>query len=400
MANGLLYEPRSFWSIQRTTANAPTTDLALGQPTVIQFNRDHFTNGSPYPITLTRMALAAPNYTFRQFGDGLGTGLTPDTAINFYNSSDILNACKILISAPQRQHYSRHRVPLFSFTARPNAEPGMDFSPDAGATYSSGLFGINRLAFDRPLIMPRLGSIEFDLGGFQRPGVTVVDTDGIANVRYSILYEQEGGLFSGMARTRSNQQLITANYNTAGTSDGETMVNPDAIGEGGFYYSDGFNPQGILGTNNAGFPPANRMSARLFDQQESSRSGDNKFLGMSVALDQIGYDEALQTSVTPGVVGAPINPLSMRIASRIRTINGGSGYYWWRPGAPLALVLDTITPALVFDLLEPITLGPGDTLDVELEVPPGISVDLEGTVQVTPHPQVGISFNGFAAIEG
>ena len=90
---------------------------------------------------------------------------------------------------------------------------------------------------------------------------------------------------------------------------------------------------------------------------------------------------------------------STMVPSRIRTTDGGSGRYWWRPGAPIALVLDHITPAFVYELPVPITVGPGDALDVELEVPLSTTFPDDGTA-TTPTFNLGVSFNGYAAIEG
>ncbi len=120
---------------------------------------------------------------------------------------------------------------------------------------------------------------------------------------------------------------------------------------------------------------------------------------MAVHMDQIGNDNALANE-NAAFDGVPIAPASLRMGSRVRTTNAGSGEDWWRPGAPLALTLDTITPAAVFMLPFPITLTPGDTLDVELVIPGVPPPAVLPPLEVQRAYNVGISLNGWAAIEG
>jgi hypothetical protein len=124
-----------------------------------------------------------------------------------------------------------------------------------------------------------------------------------------------------------------------------------------------------------------------FKAQQPNRSGSARFTGMRVMLDQLYWD---------GGFADPVAPLATRVGTRVRNISG-SGEWWWRPGAPIALVMDTITPALVYKLPSAITLGPGDTLDVEMRFPAVLLEQMEGD---DISFQIGISFNGYAAIEG
>ncbi len=97
------------------------------------------------------------------------------------------------------------------------------------------------------------------------------------------------------------------------------------------------------------------------------------------------------------VADQPISPLALKTPVRARMHNGGTGNWWWRPWAPLALVCPTITPAQVYDLPEPITLRPGDDLEIELQTPAPITI---GLANVRPQYTVGVSLCGYAAIEG
>jgi hypothetical protein len=114
------------------------------------------------------------------------------------------------------------------------------------------------------------------------------------------------------------------------------------------------------------------------------------FTDLRCFIDQRLYDQRLCAQF--GAASRP-SPLALRTGTRIRTTGTGSQNYWWRPGAPLALVFDHITPALVMRLSDPITLPPQDQLDVEMEFP-----GVPGSADTNFH--VGVSFNGFATIEG
>jgi hypothetical protein len=87
---------------------------------------------------------------------------------------------------------------------------------------------------------------------------------------------------------------------------------------------------------------------------------------------------------------------------RARTTNGGTNQWWWRPGAPLALVCPTITPAQVYEFEQPIVLGPGEQLEVELWAPLAPSLVLLGSggaQTVQPNYTIGLSMTGYTTIE-
>ena len=56
-----------------------------------------------------------------------------------------------------------------------------------------------------------------------------------------------------------------------------------------------------------------------------------------------------------------------------------------------------MTPAQVYKFPTPITLGPGDNLEVELQTPEAVTI---GGNLIEPLYQVGIGMCGYAAIEG
>ena len=131
--------------------------------------------------------------------------------------------------------------------------------------------------------------------------------------------------------------------------------------------------------------------------QESQRGAEaSQIYGFAVGIQQISYDNTLNSASFT----APIAPLSARIGTRARCKDFGSSEWWWRPGAPLCLVAPTITPAQVFKLAKPITLGPGEGIIVEVQVPAGTSVDSSPPATLNPIYNIGLSLAGHAIIEG
>jgi hypothetical protein len=147
------------------------------------------------------------------------------------------------------------------------------------------------------------------------------------------------------------------------------------------------------------WPPLSKFNTQDFDQQAGTRQGSGRITGLGVHINQTLYDDDLQNAGAP-IAGNPVYPMCMNIGCRVRATNAGSGNWWWRPGAPVGLVLDTITPALVHELARPIVLQPGDSLEVSLEPVRTTVIPLSPPVTVNPITFLGISFNGYASIEG
>jgi hypothetical protein len=369
---GVIYEPRSLWSIQ-------TVQLQNGPPATYQFRfeREHFRNGSRYPMTLKRIAVAPINYAFRR---------TPVDALNqrrWQSTSAVMAAARISIAVPYRQHYARRKIPLGALAALPTGEPlPRPFEVDSGFIHPSGLWGVTALNFDKPMYLPRLGSLEWALSSVNNYTLSVPLT-----ARAYMLYQEEGGLLPGNARTHA---FDVAELGTAARYP--AAVFPRQTNVGWPFVPDGYASLADAGSTQQFWDSVGQFSTKRFKAQEATRDGSSKLLGMRVMIDQIDTDNAMSP------VDSFVAPMSLRIGSRVRTTGAGSQEYFWREGAPLALVCDTITPAAVYELPEPITLAKGDSLDVELEVPAvvgALPADIRQRVM-----NVGVSFNGFATIEG
>jgi hypothetical protein len=374
----VIYEPRSLWSIQRVVTVPPTAQAETHSSDLIraQFVRNHLKNPSRYPITITRIAVAPINYTFRQ--------ISIDNDIRgIWNAMSNLQIAFINVGAPQRQLYmgkpSGDGMRLSSLLADARAEP---IILDATTVFPSGLFGICYLEFDKPLTMPKLGTMEFQPSNYTIP--TIPASLPSSASRVSMLWHEQGGSFAGAGRQKQNVPLAGCNTQPVFNPDNPIPYAPDAWG---------FNIAGP-GPASEPWPPRANFSARDISRQNLGLQGSNVFKGFSIHIDQIDIDASYQNGITNGF---RVSPLSTRMGCRMRTVDGGSNENWWTPGAPICLVLDTITPATVYPLPKPIVLEPGDTLDAALYIPPHVAVS---SPPLQPVFNIGISFNGYATIEG
>lgn len=379
MSDGILYEPRSFWSIGTFGSTQGLTD-----PSIIDLPRQHFYNGERWPVQINRVAVAGINYTF----------INPPVAVdaNYQAGAGAINAIRIKVQAPQRYHYGTKRSfeldavgPLATWT--PSAKLNTIVVEGDTISYTpSSLWGQCALKFDNPLYIPRTTAIEWDISSYTpwASGTkSPVPMPAAAVPTCYQLYEEPGGLFSGDARSRAFRMRAY---------DQPTFLRDERWP----FLRDIFSPvvPGQPLATSDWWHPDGRFNVRIFDQQEATRAGSTSLTGMRTMIDQVNYDAFI---VEEGL--APLAnracPLSMRVGTRVRLANSGSNTWWWRPGAPLCLVFDHITPASVYQLHEPITIGPGDTLDVQMEFPAQSPLGKFGQ-----RFQFGISFNGFAAIQG
>jgi hypothetical protein len=340
----------------------------------VQFPRAHFTNGEKFPVVLRQLCVAPINYQFNIYREVAAGILTP---ANFRNSGAAAMAfAKISIAAPQRQYYSlRPGIPSM-FSPRPTATPTMvgTLGIPLGLDPSS-LWGLNRWKFDHEMVIPKLGDLEFELTGYVFDP-TFVPAKSPVIPTYIHFEETRAGLFNGNSR------------------DGDFPLQ-DVGGSSAPFPPDGFGNNLQKG---ALWPVESRFNARKYAAENPTSSGSIPVSAFSVMIDQQALDAEMQNHTPAKGPGTYPSSLALRIGTRARMRNGGSGAYWWRQGAPLALVTPTLTQAQVYDLRKPITLGPGDSLDLLMEVP--LPVDVGQDEPVGSVYQVGVSLCGFAAIEG
>lgn len=402
---GIIYEPRAVWSIEQVN----NSDTPNGR---ITFPRNDFQNPGKYPIILTKLLLAPVNYTYIRTVPG-----APVDSLTYHvDGASALEVSEILINAPQRQNYSRRTIPLTSWPAEPRWLPtmrGVDLDGQGPQQYPSSIWGVTRWDFDHTMIIPKLGTLEIGLSPFN-VATQGADPDDLREVDFAIAVSEgpppgsdapgRVGNWPGNARLHQRSALRYGDgFSPLRTSGAGGLGTTGKGGPTAGQQAQITDPFGALAygpgplTTTQQWPPDQAFTAREYDAQNASEMGSTPVTGFGVHIDQIDYDDETINATGPSVPNSPISPLAFRVAARARMRNGGSGEWWWRQGAPLALVQPSITPALVYQLPQPITLAPGDTLDVELQVQRPVVIAGNNIVQAY---NVGLSFCGYAAIEG
>jgi len=363
--DGLIYEPRAFWDVKRV-------DAAVRPQSVFFDARNAFMNGERYPVEIREITLAPINYLAQ-------TDVLP-TSGGRYGGAACFSACKATIAVRLRQNYSRFALDLRGYSPSRTQPPSPSYYSDSKKDLrrASDLYGILYKKFERPFVLPEFGSVELALSSFSGGAPAPPEVPGLPP-RFSATWWEAGGLLEGSGRTFGPRTLLSATTSAAAPY-GAVITGTAGTAAGN-------------STTSATFPPQHVYTPRDFRAQRPTVQGSQRFLGLSLQIDQIDYDDSF---IAAAAVYGPITPLSMRTGCRIRTADGGTKADWWRPGAPLALVMTHITPAQVYRLPQPLTLEPGDQLEVELELPGATPV----AEQPTETYSIGIAFNGYAAIEG
>lgn len=418
MTEGLLYEPRSFWSIANVDPDQATF------PRTIRLPREHFFNGERWPIQVKRIAIAAINYGFIEPPGALAAGGNPT---GYHEGSNNVSVVELAVSAPQKFHFGTKRFSLgAALTPRARSSPRPRRGSGAPAVVGSrlsSLWGVSMLKLDRPLILPKDGTIEWDLsthtpwatepnppvgaGGDEMSALA----PGLRFPQATLLYQEQGaGIWPGSARANpppgrlpvGDPLSFRSGFTIIPLARSRTVaIPPNPLPELWPYPADAtFDPAVAIESPVTAFWSNNpfplRFDGQEFDAQESTRSGSTMITDLRCHIDQRHYDRAMQVAF--GSPNQP-SPLSLRTGTRIRLVNGGTKAWWWRPGAPLALVFDQMTPATVYELPEPFTLGPEDHLEIEVTVP-GAFPEAEPPNRQPTAYHLGVALNGYAAIEG
>ncbi len=375
--DGYLYEPRAFWEVVRIDTSVDVDPLnPFRSARTIRLNPENWYNGSKHTIVFTKLLLSPINYTLQQFVGAV----PPAVASDFNNCGSAVNRMEVVVNAPRRQRMASRPLAKASYVPQPACTPSMEFT---NTPYASSLLGLSKWTFDKAMKLPNTGSMQLDISS--RPARMVGGPDDIFLSTSVEEAYQAGGW--GMRHARTLQRaILPLSQNNVPFPAGSQSFGDDAFG----------HPQvGAVGNNL--WIAAGQLTANEFRQQNANRGAKNSWVqGFSVMVDQINYDEDQQASPVANVPGSPITPYSQRLACRARTTNGGTNQWWWRPGAPVALVCPTITPASVMELQQPIKLGPGDSLELEVTAPNPVVL----APQIDPTFQFGVSLTGYAIIEG
>lgn len=374
----LVYEPRAFWEVLRvdtSVANIFDAITVANRRTVVTpFDRENFRNGTRNPIELTHVLLTGVGYAFDEF-DGQNT---PPSAVGDFDAClAAIQKTELFVKTPDKRNFGI-RPGRSSGLIMPDPNGNVRMRQDPTFDYSAPLHGVTRWTFptDKPMIIPRGGIVEFQLGS----PLSQPFTSGIARANYRIGFFEGWGLTGGSARTKSGA-LVFVNSTTQPNHPFEPADGLGSVAQG----------------QTAIFPPAQHFTRTEWRAQQQTQAGSTVVRGFAVAIDQAQHDDDINDA-GGSFANQPIAPLATRTPVGIaRQFGSGSGAQWWRPGIPLALLGPTLGDALSYELPKPITLYPGDALDLELTTPVGVSGQ-EGPI--FPIYQIGVSFLGMASIAG
>jgi hypothetical protein len=354
---GFLYEPRAFWDfipMPYGFDSGDTFPLIQGE---VSLNSDHFYNGSKYPIILTKLCILP------RLGNGSGS-----------DPSGYIDGKLIRIVSSGNQPLSRNALPLALVVGR-SFEP-WDRGPVASDPYANPtegpIWNTVQWKFDHPIILPKDGGVEYSLGAMATD-VPFDNDNNISETPAYLTFAERGdgaaSFFKGNSRVHGtpNLQSVAGRPNSPYPPVGGAEGDPTA------------------GNTNAVYPPAGTIQATQYRRQNVTADGSTVLDSVSITFNQRNW-----TSNPAYDDSNPLGSIAGSTPVKARLRGNGTGEYWWRPDAPAALVSPTRTTALTGDLPMPILLQPGDGLDITF-----LGADHQWRV-----PPIGISFCGFAAVEG
>ncbi len=401
---GIWFAPRSLWTVGVIdTAAVPASATAIE----IGFNRENLRNGSRHPIQINRIAFSIVGNPYERTTEEDFTRASG----GFHNMGGAINDVRARISVPFRQHYNREMPVVSSVSPRAVGQPPVQRT--AGFENDSSLWGMSVLNFDRPLYIGRQTGIEWGLSSFTAMQVGLatghaapaIPANAAVVMPATMSWLEEGGFFAGSARSRKVNIRADSSVGRFVAALGRAPATDEEIRqliERGQPLPLPFGtatPPAYAGTTDFPFwDPVSSYPGNDFKRHSATRGGAVKINGMTLALDQIDVDDFTTKTFGAGpLTETKMAQFSSSIGMRTR-INGGVDSTWWaRQGIPVNLFMDTVTSAAVYDLDVPLTLMPGDSVNLTVEVP---GEALAGVDITAGRYSVGVALNGFTAIEG
>ncbi len=365
---GYTYEPRVLWGRMLRERVTNQQGVVVSE-TFTPFDREHFYNSQRWPIVLTHMNLLSKPLE----------GATPFGILDDFSSPEIAMP-KVRISKMGSAPFSvMDQIGAIGWEGTTNSGPR---ARDAHSlTLASFLDGFNTVRWDLelPLTIPDRGMVQFDISGIPpifEFGPDPQDTLTVVARSTFQFFENATAPQQTPGNTRS---FVTDRILTMSERDCKHFTSPTATQ----VLSDianaeaGLNPF-ALGTsttwdNGYGMPGRQFIARQASVNRPSSISSMTATFAKLLNVGEITDPRRLyfmpgQDGSTPRAFTARQN-LTQSIYTRARVQQGGTNTWWWREGAPLALVMPTITPCPVYRFPKPITLGLGEGLTVTGEIP-------------------------------
>lgn len=385
---GYHYEPRVLWGRKILERVVPQESSAVLLET--DFGVGDFYNAEPYPIVITKMLVMSQPMD-RVVPPRAGSGSQDQHAQN--------------VSI----RVSRRGIRPLSFEMTPNkvgwlgctnlGPESLIYNPEGFGT--SSYFGTDTAMwdFDFPIRVLDKGAIQFDIA----PLPPIVD--GLPDDEYALLNVKSTAVFTEAAdapqRTPGSMRANSMLQRPMSLGMFEKVRTP--LGAQSFVSGTNteFGPDPFAVTTPAASTWNNGygMNPVTFSRQQSSPDRASLIQGLTVSFARIGSGGELSFGDTSS------NHLAYAAVSRARTRSGGTGAWWWREGAPLAITMPSITPASVFEFKRPFILDLSDELEVQADIPldalyPGYGqVSYLGTPSTYASHGLYVSFAGYACIK-
>lgn len=344
-------EPRVLWSVASTRTDTSSV------PRTIRFDREHFRVYDR--VFEAHYLLVAPiNYLFDRIV--LNAGPTPPWAYQ-NDASAALRRTKLHLSFPHRN------VLTFSPFAAPGALQGL-----WDRRLHTGWWD-----FDYGLTVTADDAIEVELGVHHEPLNSIL---GLTEFDAALAFDEQHSMHPFGRINRSKEVVVRSG----------SMIRPYFSYDNYLGNVSNMFPVGtVFDPNGAG-----KFSGIEFRKQRALvRSGDAAQITRFAAHIADGaWRQRLQAELSAFVnfSQSTVSSLFNRVPIRARHVVGGVEKVWWRPGAPVSLVLPSFGPALRHRFPRPLELKMGETLDVEMVTPPA---DASGDgIRV----QLGVSLVGYA----
>lgn len=402
---GYHYEPRVLWG-SKTIEQSGDEEVTT---TTTPFGVGDFYNAEDFPIVITKMVvMSAP----------LDAILPPTSDVTLCDP--VAQSVSLRISRQGIRPFSFEIIPgKIGWQGNTAMGPSGSWVNPRGDVFPTNV-GLDTVCwdFDVPIRVGNKGAVQLDIA----PMPPMIAPNA-AEESYSVLLAGSTAVFAEDAnapqRTPGSTRASSALQNAMTAAMYEQFRSKLATESfisamlGSEFSVDPFtvSPEATSVWNN-GYG----MTGRSFSQQQSAVGRASDLDRLTVSFARRGYSVSDEGVVTPGplafgekiTVGVPprtvmntANHLAYSAYSRARTVSGGSGAWWWRQGAPLAICMPTITPCPVFEFKQPFVLDLGDQLDVDATIDklyPGIGTVDPGDVAYASH-RLYVSFIGYACIK-
>ena len=393
---GYFYEPRVLWGMGLFTVvrgeDAPVVNIVLPE-------RDSYYNEWRWPIILTDVITLEMSPQGRVSDGGSIVGQLPFELGSLGSARYSLGPVRGLL----RPQPSGDAVePLSPRNPDPVALTELGFTGDVtrSAIHYRSSLNTCRWDFQHALKLPPTASMELQLSG--RPP-TIVDTSAIRtsmDVNFFAGSPDQKAMWPQSTITRRETRLDQLTLDASRFYYSQAVQGSINVGEGGTPTAF-VPPFGIGGAQQQLYPNHQTFTAVQANRQKANYNLPSHLTGFAVSFDQTELDAALYAADPTALVG----PLSTTIYARARTRNGGTGNYWWRDGAPLAITTPTITPAVTHKLARPLAVGPGEGFKLTLpNLTPSALMGLPFSTTLGDDTQLYqsvfyLSFCGYALVE-